>query len=307
MPAGTAARGQYSETVPSRLGSLPILGALKRRPAVVRAFGVVHRARMVDQPVRFALREWRRSAEPARYRPHGAAVDVFLRHGTSDLDILDEVFGRRLYRIPAPARAALAAAQRPLHVLDLGGHIGLFGAWIIGEADPAQIVAVEPDAANAGLLRRTIAAGSGPARWSVLPVIAAARDARLPFVSGAFAESHVPVGAAAAEAPLREARDVLPLMAEADLVKIDIEGGEWSLLMDPRFAALPTRALVIEYHPASCPSADARAFITGLLRDAGYRTEEIDNVPIGAGMLWAWRETAQGSGASRSGDRVSSS
>jgi FkbM family methyltransferase len=307
MPVGTAARAEYSEAVPTALGLLPILRDLKRRPAVVRGFGIVHCARMVDQPVRFALREWRRAPEPARYRPHGAAVDVFLRHGTSDLDILDEVFGRRLYRIPEPVRAALAAAGRPLHVLDLGGHIGLFGAWIIGAASPAEIVAVEPDPGNADLLRRTIAAGPGSTRWSVLPVIAAARDTRLPFVSGGFAESHVPLGAAAPEVPLSEARDVLPLMAEADLVKIDIEGGEWGLLTDPRFAALPTQALVIEYHPAGCPRADARAYVTDLLRDAGYCTQEIADAPLGAGMVWAWREDAQEPDVSPSGERVISS
>ena len=27
-----------------------------------------------------------------------------------------------------------------------------------------------------------------------------------------------------------------------------------------------------------------------LLDEAGYRTQEIDNVPLGAGMLWAWRQ-----------------
>ncbi len=284
----------------SRLGSIPLLRGLKRRPVVIRAFGIAHRARMVDRPLRFALREWRRAPEPARYQPRGSAVDVFLRHGTSDLDILDEVFGRRLYRMPPAARAALAAAGRPPRVLDLGAHIGLFGAWILGALEPEEIVAVEADPANAALLRRTIAAATGPGGWTLLPVIAAAADAELPFVSGGFAESHVPVGEDATRAPLREARDVLPLMAAADLVKIDIEGGEWPLLTDPRFAALEVRALVIEYHPAGCPGPDPRAAVTGLLHAAGYRTQEIDDVPLGAGMLWAWREPAHG-------ERVSSS
>ena len=293
MRAGT---GEYPDAVPSRLGSLPLLRDVKRRPAVVRAFGIVHRARMVEQPLRFALREWRRAPQPARYRPRGAAVDVYLRHGTSDLDILDEVFGRGLYRLPDPVRAALADRGRPPRVLDLGGHIGLFGAWALGELGPTELTAVEADPANAALLRRTIEAGPGPERWRLLPVVAAARDTQLPFVAGAFAESRVAEGSGA---PLRAARDVLPLMAEADLVKIDIEGGEWALLTDPRFAGLPTAALVIEYHPAGCPDPDPQAFVHRLLRDAGYRTREIADVPLGAGMLWAWREEAQ--------ERVSSS
>jgi FkbM family methyltransferase len=251
---------------------------LKRHPVVVRAFGIGHRARMVDRPLRFAISEWRRAPDPRPYRPRGADTTVFLRHDTSDLDILDEVFGRRLYRLPDPVRAALGATPR---VLDLGGHIGLFGAWILSELPAATLTSVEADPANAALLER--AAGAEP-RWNLLPVVAAARDGELPFATGAFAESQITEGA-----PTQEARDVLPLMAEADLVKIDIEGGEWALLTDPRFATLPTPALVLEYHPAGCPDQDPHAFVHELLHTAGYATREIDNVPLGAGMLWAWR------------------
>lgn len=244
--------------------------SLKHHPAVVRGFSIVHRARMVEQPVRFALHELRRDPEPQRYRPRGAAVDVLLRHGTSDLDILDEVFSRGLYRVPPEVRAVLPARPR---VLDLGGHIGLFGAWAVSELAPAELTSVEADPANAALLRQT-------ATWHVIETIAATEDGELPFATGGFAESQI-----SADAPLRPARDVLPLMAEADLVKIDIEGGEWPILADPRFKDIPTPVLVIEYHPDG-----KRAFIHDLLHTAGYETQEIDNVPIGAGMLWAWRQ-----------------
>jgi hypothetical protein len=254
---------------------------MKNHPAVVRGFSIVHRARMVEQPVRFALNELRRTPQPQRYRPRGAAVDVLLRHGTSDLDILDEVFSRRLYRVPPPVRHALPPNPR---VLDLGGHIGLFGAWATTQLHPATLTSVEADPANAALLRET------GHTWHIIETIAATEDTELPFATGGFAESQI-----AAHAPLRPARDALPLMAEADLVKIDIEGGEWPILTDPRFAQLPTIALVIEYHPAGCPAADPRAFVHDLLAEAGYRTQEIEDVPLGAGMLWAWRQRVSSS------------
>lgn len=220
---------------------------------------LVHRARTVDQPVRFALHELRRDPEPQRYRPRNAAVDVLLRHGTSDLDSLDEVFSRGLYRVPPEVRAALPSHPR---VLDLGGQIGLFGAWAFSELEPTRLTSVEADPADAALLRR--AAATTP-QWHVIQVVAAAEDTEL-------------------------ARDVLAPMAEADLVKIDIEGSEWPILTDPRFAQLPTPALVIDYHPAGCPAPDPQAFIHALLDAAGYRTQEIDDVPLGARMLWAWRQ-----------------
>ena len=46
--------------------------------------------------------------------------------------------------------------------------------------------------------------------------------------------------------------DVLGQIAEADLVKMDIEGGEWGILADPRIAR--QRALVLEYHPRGLPA-----------------------------------------------------
>jgi hypothetical protein len=228
--------------------------------------------------VRFALHELRRDPEPQRYRPRNAAVDVLLRHGTSDLDSLDEVFSRGLYRVPPEVRAVLPShararprrPDRPVRCLGLS------------ELEPTRLTSVEADPANAALLHR---ASATTPQWHVIQVIAAAEDTELPFATGGFAESQITL-----DAPLHPARDVLPPMAEADLVKIDIEGGEWPILTDPRFAQLPTPALVIDYHPAGCPAPDPQAFIHALLDDAGYRTQEIDDVPLGPGMLWAWRQ-----------------
>ena len=260
---------------------------LKARPGVQRAVTTADRARLVNRPMAFALHEWRRSSATVRYRPRGAGADVLLRHGTSDLDILDEIFGRRLYEVPAPVRAALAQAERPLRVLDLGAHVGLFGAWAFGEWDGAQVTAVEADPANAALLRRTIEAAGRGSRWTLLPLVAAARDGRVSFQAGEFAESHLgDLGEPA------EARDVLPLMEASDLVKIDIEGGEWPILADPRLSTVSARALVLEYHARGCPGRDPATTAATALRAAGFHTSEIPGAPVGAGMLWAWRDVA---------------
>ena len=128
---------------------------------------------MVDQPVHFALHELRRDPEPQFYRPRNAAVDVLLRHGTSDLDILDAVFSRGLYRPPPEVRAVLPSHPR---VLDVGGQIGLFGAWAFSELEPARLTSVEADPADAALLRR--AAATTP-QWHVIQAIAAAEDTEL--------------------------------------------------------------------------------------------------------------------------------
>jgi hypothetical protein len=54
-----------------------------------------------------------------------------------------------------------------------------------------------------------------------------------------------------------------------DILKIDIEGGEFALLGDPRFENLQVRNLVMEYHDNET-YPDAGAWCEGRLRDLGY-------------------------------------
>ena len=82
--------------------------------------------------------------------------------------------------------------------------------------------------------------------------------------------------------------DVMPLLADADLVKIDIEGGEWPLLEHPGFAAVS--AAVLEYHPQSCPGDDPRTTAHALLEGHGFEIAELFYEPGSrVGMLWATR------------------
>jgi hypothetical protein len=122
----------------------------------------------------------------------------------------------------------------------------------------------------------------------VVEAAAGAAEGTVRFAGGQDALSHVVEEgeAASLEVPLR---DVLPEIAAADLVKVDVEGGEWDVLGDPRFAAAPPRALVLEYHPRGCPGDDPHAEIRALMTGAGLRHQEIWRRDDGHGMLWAWR------------------
>ena len=60
---------------------------------------------------------------------------MHLRHRSRDMDILNEIFIAGTYSPPAGIEAL-----RPLRALDLGGNVGLFGAfalhvWDVVEAD----------------------------------------------------------------------------------------------------------------------------------------------------------------------------
>ena len=74
------------------------------------------------------------------------------------------------------------------------------------------------------------------------------------------------------------------------LMKMDIEGGEWSILTDPRLSELKADAIVLEWHAAGCPEPDAREAAIRLLRAARY-TGQSETEDFGhRGVIWAWRE-----------------
>jgi hypothetical protein len=71
---------------------------------------------------------------------------------------------------------------------------------------------------------------------------------------------------------------------------MDIEGGEWAILGDPRFAAGPPQVVVMEHHPEGSPGPDPRAAALEALARAGLTaTASIFLRADGYGMLWAWR------------------
>jgi FkbM family methyltransferase len=252
-----------------------------------KAMGLRSLARIAPnlrEPIRFCLRQITRRRGTRSYRLRGSDVRIFVRHSTGDLITLEEVLAERQYAPPAALAGVLAGNGRPLEVADLGANIGLFSAWVMTQWPDAHIVAFEPDPANAGVLAETVRANGG--RAEIVRAAAAPHAGELRFQAGELAASRVvDEGGIAVEAV-----DAFPYLERADFVKIDIEGGEWALLRDPRFAALKARALVVEYHPHLCPAPDPRAHAEALLTGAGWKLQHMDfDMPPGHGVIWAWR------------------
>jgi FkbM family methyltransferase len=256
---------------------------LKLRLAAVTA----RLALTVRESARFWARVAFRWRGVARYRLRGSNVIVHIRHGTVDIDTFDEIFRRGHYDLPAPAAAVLQAKGHPLRVVDLGANVGLFGAHIRGVFPQASITAVEPHPGNVAVLKRTIAANRRRAGWELVEACADVRDGEVPFAFAQFATSRIDRDATATMVP---AVDAFPLLDRADLLKLDIEGGEWPILSDERFARALPAVVALEYHAQGCPTRDPAALAKELLQRAGYETEDADfELPPGQGMLWAWR------------------
>jgi FkbM family methyltransferase len=259
-------------------------------------------ARAVHEPVRFFALQLC-PPRTAGYRLRSSGLRVYLRHRTRDIDVFKEIFGpgygANSYEAPAHVAAALDAKSAP-RVIDLGGNIGLFGVYVLGRWPRASIRSFEPDPTNLPILERVLAANQLSERWTVRDVAVANSDGELPFVAGLLAESQlvgvIDQGALEAEsASLADGHsivvrtiDLFDQDHDVDLMKIDIEGGEWSILSDPRMKELKAEALVLEWHANGSP--DPRTEALELLQSAGYTAVHETEVYDYRGLLWAWRE-----------------
>lgn len=250
-------------------------------------------SRVVREQPTFLWREGNRQLRTGRYHLRSAELIVHVRHNTPDLGGLFEVFVLGNYEPPRPIREALErlARGRPLRVADLGGNIGLFGLRVLRDFPTAEIISFEPDPANAHVLALTVDAAARGDRWQTVTACAGARSGEVPFLTGSYLESQI-VAEADPRARLVPKVDVFAHLANVDWAKIDIEGGEWELLSDPRFAQLTTPVLWLEYHPNLCPADSPRRLAIAALTEAGYRIEPFEERAPGLGELWAWRPNA---------------
>lgn len=244
-------------------------------------------ARLVRERARFLAGEILHPPGVRVYRLRESGLRVALRHRGSDSATLAEVFYHRWYDLPAEVARAIG---EPSSIVDLGANIGMFGALAVTRWPAARIVGYEPDPANAAVHERTIAANGLSGRWSLVLAAAGARAREVRFAAGLNASSHVlgRGGDDEGETITVSCLDVLEQVCGADLVKIDIEGGEWEIICDPRFASDPPRVLVLEYHASGCPGSDPRAQAEGALEAAGLRVSPIWHGD-GVGMVWGWR------------------
>jgi FkbM family methyltransferase len=226
---------------------------------------------------------------------NGVAV---LRHNGYDAHVLHEVLRDPFYSPPPPVQKLLAR-NGDLSVLDLGGNIGCFGLLLLDAYPTATLTAFEPDPSNVAVLRRCIERNGHADHWQVVEACAAPEAGETAFVGGQAALSRRPLpGDVTGDAPTLTVPmvDVFPYMSGIDLLKIDIEGGEWALLGDARFEQALPRAVLLEWHSYDCPEDNPRRAAATRLERLGYTVLHEKPAPVpdseplyGAGTLWAWR------------------
>jgi FkbM family methyltransferase len=268
--------------------------AFLQRPRPARVTSVLIQASTVRGSLRFVWRELSASGVLAQYRLRRSERLVFIRHNTADPLVLDEIFYTGHYELPDQVARVLDGLGRPPVLLDLGANVGLFGIWALDRFPGAQITAFEPDPTNAAVARLCIEASGAADRWRLIEAAATDRDGHVVFLSGEFSRSRIEPDRGGMEV---EAVDVFPYFEGVDFAKVDIEGGEWAILADPRFHGLSVPALALEYHPDQAPGPDPRTLALEAVRGAGYEAEVVQEFGPGQGMLWAWRPADEAAGS----------
>jgi FkbM family methyltransferase len=269
-----------------RLATVRPIAAVLKRPRVESVVSTVLRGANVRELPLFVVRELRGTEVEATYQLRGSRAHIAVRHGGPDVLALDEIFYQRHYELPARVESSLRSLGRSPVIIDLGANVGLFGAFALTQFPEVRMLSVEPDPWNLAVLRRCVEANRRGDAWKVVEAVAATDDGEARFVTGRQSLSHI-AEAGDDDAELIRSIDVFPHLVEADLVKMDIEGGEWAILADPRLGDLHA-ILVLEYHPQLAPEADTAEAVTKLLSTAGFELAPIFHRPDGVGMLWAW-------------------
>ena len=275
-----------------RIASLPGLRlvllhpAVRRRVAALLALRFAVAARRTTTPWRLLLHEYLlRRGRVETYRIRTTGVAVTMQHGR-DLEALFELFERGEYEPPGALADRLTDAK--VHrILDIGANVGMFSAWATGRWPDARITAFEPSHesipayltwAATGTHATLVEAGAGPA------------DGTMEFRAGLGGGSREVVAADEGGVVVVPVVDVFPHLTTCDFVKIDIEGGEWAILADPRLADLHDLTLVMEYHRNRAPMLPAEDAARTLLEQAGFTVGFPTRNHWGHGTLWAWKD-----------------
>lgn len=237
-------------------------------------------ARLVSSPVRYAARELT-TGRRGDYALRDGTGRFSVRHRSGDIDILRKFYAYHYYDLPAEVDGRLRSLGRAVDVLDLGANIGFFEVFTRGLLPIGRVVCFEPDPANAAVLEQVRTANG--ADWEIVPACASNRDGSARFNTGRKNFSRIGSGGDTDVAVM----DVFARIAEADLVKMNIEGSEWDILDDPRLAETSV-SWIVEYHRICAPDPDIHGLARRLFERAGY-TVRLAAKTEDNGLLWAWK------------------
>jgi len=213
-----------------------------------------------------------------RYRLRGGGA-VFLRCGSTDRKVFDEVFLEQIY---AASLDLLPADGKPTVLVDLGANIGLSTVFIARRMELTRIIAVEPCPENFRMLvENTLENTHGLAgRCAVVQAFAGAERGFANLVDAGFGAWGMRMGTASTwGTPVLPLAEIVPDAPGARvLLKCDIEGSERHLFRSLRAWENVVDFIILELHTEFFTAAE----LDQCLEDSGYDWVRHGAIPNGA-------------------------
>jgi FkbM family methyltransferase len=218
---------------------------------------------------------WLRFAGGPRFRLRPRSM------GNNDHGVAYEVFVHRFYDCPRPL-----PSEDVRLIVDLGANVGFSCLYWLTRFPNARLIALEPHPVHFAQCQLNLSA-NGLLPRAELYQAAAGAETRQITLSDAGTSSAVQMdGAPGITTSMLDVFDLLQGLP-VDLLKLDIEGGEYAILDDARFDRLAPRYLVMEWHG----SPRERDWCLTRLGALGYDIVQLFDHDS-HGMLWALRRAA---------------
>ena len=202
-----------------------------------------------------------------RGRDYGTAYDVFIQQ-VYHLNIVE-----------------------PRTIVDLGANVGYATLYFAMRYAKARIYAFEPHPEHASCAQRLVNLNGLQQRVTIYGVGAGvcANHRRLSD-SGTSSTVLPPSADSGLEIKIIDFFDWVRQIGAIDLLKMDIEGAEFPILSDSRFAALPCRDLIMECHN-DADHPDAVSWCVRRLESAGFEPQvRSTDAAQGMGIIYAHKD-----------------
>jgi FkbM family methyltransferase len=231
------------------------------------------KAARISSPATFRLR----TGEKLRLRSAPA----------TDATTAFEIFVAEVYRQVGPERDPSVST-----IVDVGANVGMSLIYWASHYPNAKLIAFEPHPVHVASLRQNLENNGIAHRVELHAAAACARAGTVQLTD----EEHCSSVTTQSTGRTRsiEAVDFFAAIGSAtiDLLKMDIEGGEYELLGDPRFAALRVPRLVLEWHKTR-EHPDGRKWCEQRLTALGYTVVPGKWSSEENGLLWGFRNVTQ--------------
>jgi FkbM family methyltransferase len=199
----------------------------------------------------------------------------------TDMATAFEVFVAEVYHCPQPLQ--ISSVKR---IVDVGANVGYTCIYWTRKYPEAQIEAFEPHPAHVNLIHRNL--DLNHIKCVTLHAAAAFTEDGQAMLTDAENCSTIVAGGTENLIPVPTV-DFFSTVKEKpiDVLKIDIEGGEYSLLKDQRFAGLKVRCLVLEWHVTD-EYPQGREWCINRLSELGYSVSSGKFDGPDNGLLWAF-------------------